>query len=267
MLTGQIQPAASTAAAVRPPDSPAPAPHAVRTAPEAATAPASAPAATVRPAPDAKPDPRAAPVSTDAKRHWGPLTEGLTPPPRPRPRRPCPRPGPARYQPGAHRLLVSRVNEALPARDAALLVSSHPGPLLAHRMHTMAEAGEPLTTHLARLTPDTAARHTGPPADTATRLPLAAHYALTTPLDTPLPTGPRVSAPAARSTTTRPDTTAHKQRPPPPNLPRRTPPPDRPRTTPRARTVEPPGRSRILERPRQPSLTRDPTRTPERCTA
>ncbi len=82
VLTGQIQPAASTAAAVRPPDSPAPAPHAVRTAPEAATAPASAPAATVRPAPDAKPDPRAAPpVSTDAKRHWGPLTEGLTPPP------------------------------------------------------------------------------------------------------------------------------------------------------------------------------------------
>ncbi|MFC9185123.1 hypothetical protein ACFTZJ_31370 [Streptomyces globisporus] len=116
--------------------------------------------------------------------------------------------------------MVSRVNEALPARDAALLVSSHPGPLLAHRMHTMAEAGEPLTTHLARLTPDTAARHTGPPADPATRLPLAAHYALTTPLDTPLPTGPRVSAPAARSTTTRPDTTAHTQRPPPPNLPR-----------------------------------------------
>ncbi|MFD5694529.1 hypothetical protein [Streptomyces rubiginosohelvolus] len=42
---------------------------------------------------------------------------------------------------------------------------------------------------------------------------LAAHYALTTLLDAPLPTGPRVSTSAARSrsTTTGPDTTAHQQ--------------------------------------------------------
>ncbi|KFK84987.1 hypothetical protein IX27_35610, partial [Streptomyces sp. JS01] len=114
---------------------------------------------------------------------------------------------------GAHRLLVSRVNEALPERDAALLVNSRLWPLLAHRMHLMAEQGEPLTDHLARINPDTTARHTGPPADTATRLLLAVHHALTTPLDTPLPTGPRVSAPAARSrsTTTGPDTAAHQQ--------------------------------------------------------
>ncbi|WP_257134231.1 hypothetical protein [Streptomyces sp. st140] len=111
---------------------------------------------------------------------------------------------------GAHRLLVSRGNEALPERDAALLVSSRPWPLLAHRMHTMAQAGEPFTAHLA---PETAAWRTGPPADTATRLLLAVHHALTTPLDAPLPTGPRVSASAARSrsTTTGPDTTARKQ--------------------------------------------------------
>ncbi|MFD4595825.1 hypothetical protein [Streptomyces rubiginosohelvolus] len=77
----------------------------------------------------------------------------------------------------------------------------------------MAEAGEPLTAHLARLNPDTAACRTRPPADTAKRLLLAAHYALTTPLDAPLPTGPRVSTSAARSrsTTTGPDTTAHQQ--------------------------------------------------------
>ncbi|MEV7464874.1 hypothetical protein [Streptomyces rubiginosohelvolus] len=111
---------------------------------------------------------------------------------------------------GAHRLLVSRVNEALPERDAALLVNSRLWPLLAHRMHTMAQTGEPFTARLARLAPDTAAWRTGLPADTATRLLLAAHCALTTPLDAPLPTGPRVSASAARSrsTTTGPDTAA-----------------------------------------------------------
>ncbi|WP_234391840.1 hypothetical protein [Streptomyces sp. CB02613] len=203
---------------------PAPAP-AVRTAP--ADAPAPAPAPVVRsepvvrpaaaPAPAPEPDPWAArpvrPVSTDAKRAWGPLTEGRTIP------RDLDLADRAHaldqlgISTGAHRLLVSRVNEALPEPDAALLVSSRLWPLLAHRMHTMTQAGEPLTAHLARLNPDTAAWRTGPPADTAKRLLLAAHHALTTPLDAPLPTGPRVSASAARSrsTTTGPDTAAHPQ--------------------------------------------------------
>ncbi|MFE2974745.1 hypothetical protein [Streptomyces sp. NPDC059258] len=192
-------------------------------APAARPAPATAPAcaAVVRPepapAPGSKPDPWAVrpvpPVSTDAKRAWGPLTEGLTIP------RDLDLADRARaldqlgISTGAHRLLVSRVNEALPERDAALLVSTRLWPLLAHRMHTMAQAGEPFTAHLAHLNPDTAAWRTGPPADTAKRLLLAAHYTLTTPLDTPLPTGPRASAPAARSrsTTTGPDTAAHQQ--------------------------------------------------------
>ncbi|WP_411097948.1 hypothetical protein [Streptomyces sp. 020-2-3H-GM] len=207
------------APAVRPAPvtTPAPAPAAaVRTA--SATAPTAARTAAVRPeptpAPDAKPDPWATrPVSTDAKRSWGPLTEGLKIP------RDLDLADRAHaldqlgISTGAHRLLVSRVNEALPEPDAALLVSSRPWPLLAHRMHTMAKAGEPFTAHLARLAPDTAAWRTGPPADTAKRLLLAAHHALTTPLDTPLPTGPRVSASAARSrsTTTGPDTAAHPQ--------------------------------------------------------
>ncbi|WP_078942220.1 hypothetical protein [Streptomyces griseus] len=192
---------------------------AVRTA--SATAPIAARTAAVRPeptpAPDAKPDPWAArpvrPVSTDAKRAWGPLTEGLKIP------RDLDLADRAHaldqlgISTGAHRLLVSRVNEALPEPDAALLVSSRPWPLLAHRMHTMAKAGEPFTAHLARLALDTAAWRTGPPADTAKRLLLAAHHALTTPLDAALPTGPRVSASAARSrsTTTGPDTAAHPQ--------------------------------------------------------
>ncbi|MFK0131896.1 hypothetical protein ACIQRZ_16235 [Streptomyces rubiginosohelvolus] len=220
--------------AVRPTSTPAPAPApavrpepVVRTAPSAspapAAAPAPAPATAVRsepapaPAPASAPDPWAArpvpPVSTDARRAWGPLTEGLKIP------RDLDLADRARaldqlgISTGAHRLLVSRVNEALPERDAALLVSSRPWPLLAHRMDTMAQAGEPFTAHLARLAPDTAPWRTGPPADMAKRLLLAAHHALTTPLDAPLPTGLRVSAPAARSrsTTTGPDAAAHPQ--------------------------------------------------------
>ncbi|WP_439081496.1 hypothetical protein [Streptomyces sp. WL006] len=210
------------APAVRPAPvtTPAPAPAAaVRTA--SATAPTAARTAAVRPeptpAPDAKPDPWATrpvrPVSTDAKRSWGPLTEGLTIPHDLDLADRAHALDQLGISTGAHRLLVSRVNEALPEPDAALLVSSRPWPLLAHRMHTMAKAGEPFTAHLARLAPDTAAWRTGPPADTAKRLLLAAHHALTTPLDTPLPTGPRVSASAARSrsTTTGPDTAAHQQ--------------------------------------------------------
>ncbi|MFF7497168.1 hypothetical protein [Streptomyces rubiginosohelvolus] len=208
-------PAPAPAPAVRPEPVVRTAPSA---SPSAAAAPAPAPAVRSEPAPAPapKPDPWAVrpvpPVSADARRAWGPLTEGLK----------IPRDldladraralGQLGISTGAHRLLVGRVNEALPEQDAALLVSSRLWPLLAHRMHTMAQAGEPLTAHLARLAPDTAPWRTGPPAETATRLLLAAHHALTTPLDAPLPTGPRVSASAARSrsTTTGPDT-ARKQ--------------------------------------------------------
>ncbi|OKJ18876.1 hypothetical protein AMK23_35245 [Streptomyces sp. CB02130] len=230
--------AAATATAPTSPQAPPPPPSptaptpppapAVRPAPVTTTAPApavrTAPAVRPTPAPDSKPDPWAArpvpPVSTDAKRAWGPLTEGLKIP------RDLDLADRARaldqlgISTGAHRLLVSRVNEALPERDAALLVSSRLWPLLAHRMHTMTQAGEPLTAHLARLTPDTAAWRTGPPADTAKSLLLAAHHALTTPLDAPLPTGPRVSTSAARSrSTTGPHTAAAPGRQPAPAEP------------------------------------------------
>ncbi|MFJ7087653.1 hypothetical protein ACIQU8_31025 [Streptomyces griseus] len=232
-----VDQAAATARTSPPPRAQAPAPSptaptpvpapAVRTAPAPATTPAAAPAPAVRtpPAPAAAPapapDPWAArpvpPVSTDAKRAWGPLTEGLKIP------RDLDLADRAHaldqlgISTGAHRLLVSRVNEALPERDAALLVSSRVWPLLAHRMHTMAKAGEPFTAHLARLAPDTAAWRTGPPADTAKSLLLAAHHALTTPLDAPLPTGPAS----------------------PPRQPAPAPPPPAP-TTPRASSRPPP---------------------------
>ncbi|MFJ2851224.1 hypothetical protein [Streptomyces rubiginosohelvolus] len=125
--------AQAPAAPPAPMTTPAPAPAAaVRTAPAPApaTAPTAARTAAVRPtpAPEAKPDPWATrpvrPVSTDARRAWGPLTEGLTIP------RDLDLADRARaldqlgISTGAHRLLVSRVNEALPERDAALLVSS-----------------------------------------------------------------------------------------------------------------------------------------------
>ncbi|WP_063780509.1 hypothetical protein [Streptomyces sp. MNU77] len=114
--------------------------------------------------------------------------------------------------PGAHRALVGRVNETLPQRDAALLVSARQRPVLANRMHRIAQQGVPFAAHLARIAPDTAAWRTGPPSDTTARLLLAAHHALTTPLDQALPTCPRVSTTAARSrSTTTPDTAPPKQ--------------------------------------------------------
>ncbi|WP_267481442.1 hypothetical protein [Streptomyces sp. DH7] len=202
-------PVATTPQPAAPASAAAPAPAARTTAP--APIPAVAPPA---PGTAQKPDPWAAPaVSTDAKNVWGPLTEGLRIP------RDLDLGDRARalhqldITPGAHRTLVTRVNQTLPERDAALLMSSRLWPVLAHRMHRMAQQGVPFAAHLARIAPDTAAWRTGPPSGTTARLLLAAHHALTTPLDQALPTGPRVSTTAARSrsTTTAPDTTPPKQ--------------------------------------------------------
>ncbi|MGW5987413.1 hypothetical protein ACWFRT_05240 [Streptomyces anulatus] len=118
--------------------------------------------------------------------------------------------------------MVTQVHQHLPEREAALLVRSRLWPLIAARMRTLdADHGIPLGPHLARIAPDTAAWRDGPPSGIAARLLLAAHHALTTPLDQALPTGPRVSTTAARSrsttaarsrsTTTVPDTAPPKQ--------------------------------------------------------
>ncbi|MFK0150363.1 hypothetical protein ACIQUZ_35325 [Streptomyces griseus] len=171
--------------------------------PSTAPTPVPAPAAAVPPV---------AEVSADARNLWGPLTEGLTIP------RDLDLSDRARaleqlgVTPSAHRTLVTRVKEALPQRDAALLVSSRQWPVLAHRMHHMTQEEAPLAAHLARIAPDTASWRTGPPSGITARLLLAAHHALTTPLDQPLPTGPRVSTTAARSrSTTTTDTATPKQ--------------------------------------------------------
>ncbi|MFF8472007.1 hypothetical protein [Streptomyces griseus] len=203
------------AAAITPTSAPAPAVPAAPAAPAPAPAPAvPAPTAPAPAAPTAAPAPAAAvplapEVSADARNLWGPLTEGLDIP------RDLDLSDRARaleqlgITPAAHRTLVSQVNEALPQRDAALLVSSRQWPALAHRM---TQQNGPLAAHLARIAPDTASWRTGPPSGITARLLLAAHHALTTPLDQPLPTGPRVSTTAARSrSTTVPDTATPKQ--------------------------------------------------------
>ncbi|MFI7236848.1 hypothetical protein [Streptomyces cyaneofuscatus] len=72
----------------------------------------------------------------------------------------------------------------------------------------------PFGRHLARLAPDDAPWRHGPASEIPGRLLLATHYALTTPLDQPLPTGPRVSTTAARSrSTTAPATSTNAQAP------------------------------------------------------
>ncbi|MGW6290130.1 hypothetical protein [Streptomyces sp. NPDC055107] len=116
---------------------------------------------------------------------------------------------------------MTRVNETLSAQKAAFLVSSRQWPVLARRMHRMDQQNVPFDAHLARIAPDTAPWRTGPPSGIAARLLLAAHQALTTPLDQPLPAGLRVSTTAARSrsrSTTVPD-------PPRPSSPPSQPPP------------------------------------------
>ncbi|MEU0103692.1 hypothetical protein [Streptomyces sp. NPDC006267] len=213
-------PAPATAPTSAAPAAPAPtAPLRQKPDPWAASAPVTpvpAPPATPAPAPAAgqTPGPWAAPaVSADAKNLWGPLTEGLE----------IPRDLDLRDRahaldqlgvtPGAHRTLVSRVNETLPQQEAAFLVSSRQWPVLAHRMHRMAQQNVPVAAHLARIAPDTATWRDGPPSSITARLLMATHHALTTPLDQPLPAGPRVSTTAARSrsTTTAPDTAPPKQ--------------------------------------------------------
>ncbi|MFF3089983.1 hypothetical protein ACFVRB_33845 [Streptomyces nojiriensis] len=125
--------------------------------------PAPAPAQAATPAPAAPPvrgeaaDPWAAPASTDAKRSWGPLTEGLDVP------RDLDLGDRARaleqlkVYPAAHSQMVSMVRDILPEREAGLLVGSRQWPLLAARMHKIGESAgtHVVARHLNRLTADT----------------------------------------------------------------------------------------------------------------
>ncbi|MER6251923.1 hypothetical protein ABT224_11200 [Streptomyces sp. NPDC001584] len=123
-------------------------------------APAPAPAATPAPAaPRVREaaDPWAAPASTDVKRAWGPLTEGLDVP------RDLDLGDLARaleqlkVHPAAHSQMVSMVRDILPAEEAGLLVGSRQWPLLAARMHKIGESEgtHVVAQHLNRLTAET----------------------------------------------------------------------------------------------------------------
>ncbi|MFE4210757.1 hypothetical protein ACFRSX_29445 [Streptomyces goshikiensis] len=122
--------------------------------PAATTAPAAAPGAapTAAPAPAASPpvreavDPWAPPASVDAKRSWGPLTEGLS----------VPRDldlsdrTKALEQLGVNRLahatIVGVVKDALPETQVGLLVGSRQWPLLEARMDQIRDQGGPAQT-------------------------------------------------------------------------------------------------------------------------
>ncbi|MFD3757977.1 hypothetical protein [Streptomyces sp. NPDC058622] len=180
---------------------PAPAP-----APASRTAPAPTPAPTTAPVREAA-DPWAPPASVDAKRSWGPLTEGLS----------VPRDldlgdrAKALEQLGvnwlAHAAFVGAVKEVLPEQAVGLLIGSRQWPLLAHRMDRIRDHGGPglLAAHLAGLGENTAWKE-GPPSTTVGRLVDATLHSLTTPPSTPPAPASRIrvspTAARSRSTTT-----------------------------------------------------------------
>ncbi|WP_328959540.1 hypothetical protein [Streptomyces virginiae] len=129
---------------------PAPAPAPVPAAAPAAAVPAAA--APVREASDPWTAP--GPASTDAKRSWGPLTEGLT----------VPRDldlgdralalEQLKVPPATNSRMVSLVQDILPEREAGLLVGSRRWPLLAARMQQIraSDSTHTVAQHLNRLT-------------------------------------------------------------------------------------------------------------------
>ncbi|WP_030112169.1 hypothetical protein [Streptomyces californicus] len=165
-----------------------------------APAPATAGQPTSAPAPGSAP-PR--PASPDAKRVWGPLTEGITIPSDLDLSDQSLALDQLRVDQAARTYYADRIRAHLPPQEADVLLRSRLWPLLAARMRTI-DSHRPtdLTPSLARLTPDDASWRTGPPEELTKRLVIATHHALTTPLDQPLPTAPRVSTNAARSRST-----------------------------------------------------------------
>ncbi|MET9324485.1 hypothetical protein ABZX75_30640 [Streptomyces sp. NPDC003038] len=160
--------AAAPAAAAPPASAPAPAPAEVPAArtdevpdPWAAATPAPAPALEVG-------------LSRDARRYWGPLTEGLD----------VPKDlnlgdrNKAMHQlgvrPPEHARIVSLAKDVLGERDAGLLVGSRPWPLLAARIQRTGESdgAGAVGEHLARLAEDDSWRQ-GPPSGFARRLVMA----------------------------------------------------------------------------------------------
>ncbi|WP_406368182.1 hypothetical protein [Streptomyces sp. NBC_01546] len=147
------------------------------------------------------------PASTDAKRSWGPLTEGLDVPrdldlgDRARALEQL------RVHPAAHSQMVSMVRDILPEQESGLLVGSRQWPLLAARMQNIRESDSTHTVaqHLNRLTADTSWKQATGTALVG-RLVDATLHALTTPLSASPASASRlwVSPMAARSRCTTP---------------------------------------------------------------
>ncbi|MFI5642649.1 hypothetical protein ACIA8H_35330 [Streptomyces goshikiensis] len=212
--------AVTTAAANK---APAPAPAAPPTsAPAPAAAHVPAPAAAPTPAPAPAPaapapaaaapgreavDPWAPPASRDAKRSWGPLTEGLEVP------RDLDLSDRAKaleqlgVNPLAHATIVGLVKDVLPETQVGILAGSRPWPLLAARMNQIRDQGGPalLGAHLARLKDDTFFKEASGSAAVGRLVDATLHALTTPPSEPPAPASPvrnRVSAAAARSRST-----------------------------------------------------------------
>ncbi|WP_405959032.1 hypothetical protein OG239_02990 [Streptomyces sp. NBC_00868] len=218
VTTAAVAAPVSAPAASAPPSAPRPAVTTAAAGPAAASGPHSVPG-TVNvpavpaarpgpakdpwappPAPAAAPGParEKKPVSTDARRSYEPLTEGLEVP---KDLDLADRSGALEQfgvSPAVHSRIVGVVKDYVADRPASLLLSARHRPLLAARMARMEEAGVPLREHVARLGRDTS-WEAGPASGLAGRLVRATHHALITPLGEPLPAGPRVSPGAARS--------------------------------------------------------------------
>ncbi|MBZ9593491.1 hypothetical protein K7B06_00005 [Streptomyces erythrochromogenes] len=185
-----------------PPTRPIPAPALARSpAGPAAAAPAAVPRAGQATDPWATATP--APASSDAKRVWGPLTEGLNVPRdldlgnRPRALKQL------KVQPAAHSQMAAMIREVLPEREAGLLIGSRPWPLLAARMQQLGEhdGTDTVARHLDRLATGTSWKEVTGSALVG-RLVDATLISLTTPPGAPDPSHPRVSPAAARSRST-----------------------------------------------------------------
>ncbi|MFE9847157.1 hypothetical protein [Streptomyces goshikiensis] len=208
-------PAPAAAPGTAPAAAPTSAPADARVpAPAAAlgTAPAAAAPAPAAPGREAV-DPWAPPASRDARRSWGPLTEGLT----------VPRDldlgdrAKALEQLGvktlAHATIVGLVKDVLPETQVGLLVGSRPWPLLAARMNQIRDQGGPalLGAHLARLKDDTSFKEASGSAAVGRLVDATLHSLTAPPSEPPAPASPvrvRVSAAAARSRSTTTPTAA-----------------------------------------------------------
>ncbi|MFJ3928540.1 hypothetical protein [Streptomyces sp. NPDC090022] len=187
-------------------------PQAAGPAPAAAAVPAARPASGPDPstaaptAPQPEPAPEVVGVSEDARRAWGPLTEGLQVPNDLNLSDRATALGQLGVSEAANSQLVSIVKDCVGSeRESGLLVNAQQWPLLAARMANIArgpEGEQGLRSRMwAGLTENTD-WHMGPPGELAGRLVGSTLRALTNPPGTPVGDGPRVSATAARSRST-----------------------------------------------------------------